>query len=201
MSAALAMFRTGKRDGDIRKSAQKVSDHKKDAITRLKHLRHILGKNYENYSVNCKLRPWCYGALLASTIRPTWLCTSNVFVSLNMLLRAVIFRAEGYPNPPASVRRPCTIISIWTFVSWVRELLSPASLKMRARATLQGSRIPLSRCPGKVKSTSGIVQNKSVLTRRESQHMSIFVLEWSLKNFKEIKWSYKAFKLTSFPSI
>ena len=35
---------------------------------------------------------------------------------------------------------------------------------------LQGSRIPLSRCPGKVKSTSGIVQNKSVLTRRESQH-------------------------------
>ena len=36
----------------------------------------------------------------------------------------------------------------------------------------QGSRIPLSRCPGKVKSTSGIVQNKNVLTRRESQHMS-----------------------------
>ena len=41
----------------------------------------------------------------------------------------------------------------------------------------QGSRIPLSRCPGKVKSTSGIVQIKSVLTRRESQHTSIFVLE------------------------
>ena len=33
------------------------------------------------------------------------------------------------------------------------------------------------RCPGKVKSTSGIVQIKSVLTRRESQHTSIFVLE------------------------
>ena len=66
---------------------------------------------------------------------------------------------------------------------------------------VQGSRIPLSRCPGKVKSTSGIVQKKSVLTRRESQHMSVFILEWSLENFEEIKWSYKAFKLTSFPSI
>ncbi|KAK3092349.1 hypothetical protein FSP39_001673 [Pinctada imbricata] len=47
MSGPLAMFRKGPRDGDIKKSAQKVSDHKKDAITRLKHLRHVL----ENYSV------------------------------------------------------------------------------------------------------------------------------------------------------
>ena len=36
----------------------------------------------------------------------------------------------------ASVRRPCTLIAIWTFVSCVRGLLSPASLNMRARATL-----------------------------------------------------------------
>ena len=68
-------------------------------------------------------------------------------------------------------------------------------------ANTQGSRIPLSRCPGKVKSMCGIVQEKSVLTRRESQHMSVLILEWSLKNFEEIKWSYKAFKLISFPSI
>ena len=40
----------------------------------------------------------------------------------------------------------------------------------------QGSRIPLSRCPGKVKSTFGIVQNKSVLTRRESQQISLFIM-------------------------
>ena len=38
----------------------------------------------------------------------------------------------------ASVRRPRTLIAIWTFVSCVRGLLSPASLKMRARATLEG---------------------------------------------------------------
>ena len=38
----------------------------------------------------------------------------------------------------ASVRRPRTLISILTFVSCVRGLLSPASLNMRARATLQG---------------------------------------------------------------
>ena len=41
-------------------------------------------------------------------------------------------------QPLASVRRPCTLISIWTFVSRVRGLLSPASLNMRARATLRG---------------------------------------------------------------
>ena len=38
----------------------------------------------------------------------------------------------------ASVRRPRTLISILTFVSCVRGLLSPASLNMRARATLRG---------------------------------------------------------------
>ena len=38
----------------------------------------------------------------------------------------------------ASVRRPSTLISILTFVSCVRGLLSPASLNMRARATLRG---------------------------------------------------------------
>ena len=36
----------------------------------------------------------------------------------------------------ASVCCPCTLIAIWTFVSCVRGLLSPASLNMRARATL-----------------------------------------------------------------
>ena len=40
--------------------------------------------------------------------------------------------------PLASVRRPSTLISIWTFVSCVRGLLSLASLNMRARATLRG---------------------------------------------------------------
>ena len=38
----------------------------------------------------------------------------------------------------AYVCRPCTLLSIWTFVSCVRGLLSPASLNMRARATLRG---------------------------------------------------------------
>ena len=38
----------------------------------------------------------------------------------------------------ASVRRPCTLISVLTFVSCVLGLLSPASLNMRARATLRG---------------------------------------------------------------
>ena len=42
---------------------------------------------------------------------------------------------------------------------------------------IQGSRIPLSLCPGKVKSTSGIVQKKSALTRRESHHMPVLILE------------------------
>ena len=37
----------------------------------------------------------------------------------------------------ASVRRPRTLISIWTCVSCVRGLLRPASLNMRARATLR----------------------------------------------------------------
>ena len=37
----------------------------------------------------------------------------------------------------ASVCRPCTLISIWTFVSCVRGLLSLAHLNMRTRATLR----------------------------------------------------------------
>ena len=45
MSSTLALFR-GKsaRDGDIKKSAQKVADTKKDTVTRLKHLRLVLGE-------------------------------------------------------------------------------------------------------------------------------------------------------------
>ena len=43
MSSALAMFRNKTSPGDIKKSAQKVSDHKKDSITRLKHLRLVIG--------------------------------------------------------------------------------------------------------------------------------------------------------------
>ena len=43
MSSALAMFRTKTSHGDIKKSAQKVSDHKKDSIARLKHLRLVIG--------------------------------------------------------------------------------------------------------------------------------------------------------------
>ena len=42
------------------------------------------------------------------------------------------------PTFIASVRRPCTLIAVWTFVSCVRGLLSPASLNMRARANLRG---------------------------------------------------------------
>ena len=38
----------------------------------------------------------------------------------------------------ASVCCPCTLIPICTFVSCVLGLLSPASLNMRARATLRG---------------------------------------------------------------
>jgi len=44
MSSALSMFRKGPSHGDIRKSAQKVSDPKKDTPTRLKHLRQVLGR-------------------------------------------------------------------------------------------------------------------------------------------------------------
>ncbi|XP_056021439.1 ral GTPase-activating protein subunit alpha-1-like isoform X5 [Ostrea edulis] len=42
MSSVLDMFRKGTKDGDLKKSVQKVSDPKKDALTRLKHLRHVL---------------------------------------------------------------------------------------------------------------------------------------------------------------
>ncbi|XP_022332235.2 ral GTPase-activating protein subunit alpha-1-like isoform X3 [Crassostrea virginica] len=46
MSSVLDMFRKGTKDGDLKKSLLKVSDPKKDALTRLKHLRHVL----DNYS-------------------------------------------------------------------------------------------------------------------------------------------------------
>ena len=52
-----------------------------------------------------------------------------------------------------------------------------AKCRLHKNTSEQGSRIPLSRCPGKVKSMCGIVQEKSVLTRRESQHMSVLILE------------------------
>ena len=45
MSSALAKFRKSNKDGDIKKAAQKVVDPKKDTLTRLKHLRTVLGKN------------------------------------------------------------------------------------------------------------------------------------------------------------
>ena len=40
------IFRKTARDGDIKKSAQKVADTKKDTATRLKHLRLVLGNFY-----------------------------------------------------------------------------------------------------------------------------------------------------------
>lgn len=43
MSSALAKFRKSNKDGDIKKAAQKVADPKKDTLTRLKHLRTVLG--------------------------------------------------------------------------------------------------------------------------------------------------------------
>ncbi|XP_035826426.1 ral GTPase-activating protein subunit alpha-1 [Aplysia californica] len=46
MSATLALFRKTAGHGDIKKSAQKVADTKKDTVTRLKHLRLVLD-NYE----------------------------------------------------------------------------------------------------------------------------------------------------------
>ncbi|KAL4238881.1 Ral GTPase-activating protein subunit alpha-2 [Mactra antiquata] len=46
MSSALAKFRKSNKDGDIKKAAQKVTDLKKDSLTRLKHLRTVLD-NYE----------------------------------------------------------------------------------------------------------------------------------------------------------
>ena len=45
MSSALAKFRKSNKDGDIRKAAQKVADPKKDTLTRLKHLRTVLGES------------------------------------------------------------------------------------------------------------------------------------------------------------
>lgn len=47
--SALSMFRKAAH-GDIKKSAQKVSDNKKDPPTRLKHLRVVLGKFKKNSS-------------------------------------------------------------------------------------------------------------------------------------------------------
>lgn len=44
MSAALSMFRKTASHGDVKKSAQKVADTKKDSLTRLKHLRSVLGR-------------------------------------------------------------------------------------------------------------------------------------------------------------
>ena len=49
MSSVLDMFRKGTKDGDLKKSLLKVSDPKKDALTRLKHLRHVLGKVTQIY--------------------------------------------------------------------------------------------------------------------------------------------------------
>ncbi|BFZ11585.1 hypothetical protein BsWGS_14624 [Bradybaena similaris] len=46
MAATLALFRKTASHGDIKKSAQKVADTKKDTVTRLKHLRLVLD-NYE----------------------------------------------------------------------------------------------------------------------------------------------------------
>ncbi|KAL8608299.1 hypothetical protein ACOMHN_042166 [Nucella lapillus] len=46
MSAALSMFRKTAGHGDVKKSAQKVADTKKDSLTRLKHLRSVLD-NYD----------------------------------------------------------------------------------------------------------------------------------------------------------
>lgn len=50
MSSALAKFRKSNKDGDIKKAAQKVADPKKDTLTRLKHLRTVLGWS--------KILPW-----------------------------------------------------------------------------------------------------------------------------------------------
>lgn len=47
MSSALAKFRKSNKDGDIKKAAQKVADPKKDTLTRLKHLKTVLG-NLQN---------------------------------------------------------------------------------------------------------------------------------------------------------
>ncbi|XP_070180609.1 ral GTPase-activating protein subunit alpha-1-like isoform X3 [Littorina saxatilis] len=47
MSAALSMFRKTASHGDVKKSAQKVADTKKDSLTRLKHLRSVL----DNYDI------------------------------------------------------------------------------------------------------------------------------------------------------
>ncbi|BFZ06941.1 hypothetical protein BsWGS_09980 [Bradybaena similaris] len=46
MSSTLALFRKTTSHGDIKKSAQKVADTKKDTVTRLKHLRLVLD-NYD----------------------------------------------------------------------------------------------------------------------------------------------------------
>ena len=48
MSVALAMFRKSNKDGDIKKAAQKVADPKKDTLTRLKHLRTVLGEIFQH---------------------------------------------------------------------------------------------------------------------------------------------------------
>ncbi|XP_041353753.1 ral GTPase-activating protein subunit alpha-1-like isoform X2 [Gigantopelta aegis] len=46
MSSALSMFRKTTSHGDLKRSAQKVADPKKDSVTRLKHLRSVLD-NYD----------------------------------------------------------------------------------------------------------------------------------------------------------
>lgn len=43
MSSVLDMFRTRTKEGELKKSVLKVSDPKKDALTRFKHLRIVLG--------------------------------------------------------------------------------------------------------------------------------------------------------------
>ena len=53
------------------------------------------------------------------------------------LLKTLVAPAKPSTKTLASVRRPRTLISIWTFVICVRGLLSPSS-NMRARATLRG---------------------------------------------------------------
>ena len=50
MSAALSMFRKNASHGDVKKSAQKVADTKKDSSTRLRHLRLVIGMFFKIYN-------------------------------------------------------------------------------------------------------------------------------------------------------
>ncbi len=80
MSSALAMFRKTTSHGDIKKSAQKVADPKKDTVTRLKHLRSVLGRS--RFLISCQNLDAVFGQMHRS-VSDAWVLRNSSTIYLN----------------------------------------------------------------------------------------------------------------------